>query len=66
MAANPLEETPLPYAHLLTHPTRALTLVYTSEAEAAHVAEGYVVVPIDTRQISLIFRPAMQLRVCHG
>jgi hypothetical protein len=57
---------PLPYPHLMAHPTRAMTLAYTPETEAINAAQGYRVVAVDTRQIALIFTPAMRVTIMHS
>jgi hypothetical protein len=61
-----MAETPLPYPHLMVHPQRAMTLAYTLETEEANATHGYRTVAIDTRQIVLLFTPAMRLMVVQG
>ncbi len=61
-----MDEQGLPYPHLMTHPTRHLTLAYTPEAEAANRAQGYRVVAVDTRHTVLIFTPPAGLTLAHG
>lgn len=58
-----MPETARPFPHLLTHPTRAMLLVFTPEEEATRHAEGYVLVPVDTAKVVHLFRLSMQLRI---
>lgn len=66
MAEHPTSPHDLPYPHLLTHETRSMLLVYTPAAEADALAQGYIVVSLDTRQIASLFRSTMPLKVYYG